>query len=59
MKYEPTLTFPSDEPIVAMCTYKDMVVVATSKRVFRMRDGDAEQVVFQTIPKEEPWPTSG
>lgn len=42
-------TFPSDEPIVAMVTYKDMVVVATAKRVFRMRDGYAEQVLFKVI----------
>lgn len=51
--------FPTDEPIVAMCTYKDMVVVATSKRVFRMRDGNAEQVLFEIIPEDAPWPTSG
>lgn len=39
--------FDISEPIVAMCTYKDMVVIATAKRVFRMKDGNAEQVSFE------------
>jgi hypothetical protein len=45
-------TFPADEPIVGMCQYKDIVVVATSKRVFRMKDGNAEQVLFQVLDED-------
>ncbi len=51
--------FPPDEPIISICQYKDMVVIATSKRIFRMRDGNAEQVTFEVIPEDAPWPISG
>lgn len=44
-QFEPT------EPIVAICNYKnDMVVVATAKRVFIYKDGKvAEQLKFATL----------
>jgi hypothetical protein len=53
MSYKSIKEMPEGEVIVSMVTYKDMVVIATKNRVFRMRDGEAEQVVFKVISEDE------
>ena len=32
--------FPDSEPVVSMLNYKDRILVATSKQIYELKDGD-------------------
>ena len=48
--------FEPDEPIIALCQYKDYMLVATSKRVFKIVDD--KLYPLKIIPTEEAYEDS-
>ena len=45
--------FPPAEPIVSMIQFKDQILVATSQRVYRLRDDTFEPLSFLAPTDED------